>query len=63
MPKKIRSLVDVGMGKKVQSWLMANGYDVKCVRDINPRMDDDDILKLAPSEKRIVVTMDKDFGQ
>ncbi len=33
------------------------------IRKINPRMSDVDILKLAEKENRIVVTMDKDFGE
>lgn len=61
--KSPRFLVDVGVGKKVQRWLSANGYDVKCVRDIDPAMQDDKILRIAASENRMVVTMDKDFGQ
>jgi predicted nuclease of predicted toxin-antitoxin system len=56
-------LVDVGVGKKVEGWLQEHGYDVKCVRNINPRMSDEEILKIAISEKRLVITMDKDFGE
>lgn len=55
--------MDVGVGKKVEKWLREHGYNVKCVRDINPRMSDKEILKIAVSEKRIVITMDKDFGE
>src|SRR5207248_1354600 len=43
-------------------WLLNHGYNVKSVRDINPRMPDQEILKIAVIEKRMVVTMDKDFG-
>ena len=42
---------------------MNHGYDIKSVRDINPRMLDKEVLKIAVSEKRIVITMDKDFGE
>ena len=59
----LRLLVDVGVGKKVERWLQEHGHDVKSVRDINPRMSDREILKIAVSEKRLVVTMDKDFGE
>lgn len=61
--KKLKFLVDVGVGKKVEKWLLRNGYDLKAVRDINPKMEDDKILSIAISENLMVVTMDKDFGE
>lgn len=60
---KLKFLVEVGVSKKVEEWLVRNGYDVKAIRDIDPRMDDDRILGLAASENRMVITMDKDFGE
>jgi hypothetical protein len=33
--KKLKFLIDVGVGKKVEKWLMNHGYDIKSVRDIN----------------------------
>lgn len=60
MPK---FLVDVNIGKKVEKWLLENKYDLKAVRDINPRMMDREILKIAIIENRMVITMDKDFGE
>lgn len=59
----LKFLVDVGVGRKVEKWLSENGYDVKSVRDINPKANDSDILQLAVSEGRMVITMDKDFGE
>jgi predicted nuclease of predicted toxin-antitoxin system len=61
--KDLKFLVDVGVSKKVESWLVENGYDIKAVRDINPRMKDSGILKIAAKEHRMVITMDKDFGE
>lgn len=61
--KDLKFVVDVGVGKKVEQWLRKQGYDIKSMRDINPRMSDKEILKIAASEKRMVVTMDKDFGE
>jgi predicted nuclease of predicted toxin-antitoxin system len=60
--KEIKFLMDVGVGKTVDVWLLNHGYNVKSVRDINPRMPDHEILKIAVTEGRMVVTMDKDFG-
>ena len=62
LAKEIKLLIDLGVGKTVDLRLREHGYDIKSVRDINPRMPDNEILKLAVSEKRMVVTMDKDFG-
>ncbi|MBI3599491.1 MAG: DUF5615 family PIN-like protein [Nitrospinae bacterium] len=61
--KNLKFLVDVGVSKKVEKWLLNNGYNIKSVRDINPRMLDKEILKIAVSERRMVITMDKDFGE
>ena len=61
--KKLKFLVDVGVSKQVEKWLFQNDYDLKAVRNINPRMNDNEILRLAVSEKRMVITMDKDFGE
>jgi predicted nuclease of predicted toxin-antitoxin system len=60
---QLRFLVDVGVGRKVERWLIENGYDVSAVRDTNPKASDIDILEKAVSESRIVITMDKDFGE
>ena len=61
--ENLKFLVDVGVGKKVEHWLTNHGYSIKSVRDINPRMLDKEILEIAVSEKRMVITMDKDFGE
>ena len=55
-------IVDVGVGKVVEEWLRQSGYDARAVRELDPRMRDTEILALAAREQRIVVTMDKDFG-
>ena len=62
-PTKPKFLVDMGVGKKVEEWLSLNNYDIKTIRDIDPRMKDIDVLKLAVNQKRMVITMDKDFGE
>ena len=56
-------MVDVGVGKKVERWLREAGCDVAAVREIDPRAGDSEILKLAVEDSRIVLTMDKDFGE
>ena len=63
MKTSLKFLVDVGVSKTAEEWMRSEGYDVLTVREINPRMPDVDILSLAVAEQRLVVTMDKDFGE
>lgn len=59
----LKFVLDVGVGNKVWQYLTANGYDVKLITAINPSMSDSDILFIAENESRMVITMDKDFGE
>ncbi len=59
----LRFLVDVGVGVGIEHYLKEQGYDTKAVRDINPCMRDEEIINIAALENRMVVTMDKDFGE
>lgn len=59
----MKILTDVGVGKAVENYLQQEGHDVLAVRDIDPDMPDDDILALAVQEQRLVITMDKGFGE
>jgi len=61
--EKLRFFVDVGVGKSVEQSLHEEGHDVKAVRDVDPCMKDEEIIRMAAWEKRIVITMDKDFGE
>jgi predicted nuclease of predicted toxin-antitoxin system len=56
-------LIDVSAGQAIAEALRELGHDVLAVRDHNPRMKDTDILAWATAEMRLVVTMDKDFGE
>ncbi len=59
----MKLLVDVGVGKTVEQWLQKQGHDVLAVRDLDPRLPDSAILNQAVLEQRLVITMDKDFGE
>lgn len=59
----LKFLIEVGVSIKVEKYLYEQGYDTKAVRDIDPRMPDTDIIRLAASESRMIITMDKDFGE
>lgn len=54
--KDLKFLVDVGVSKKVERWLVNQGYDTTSVRNMDPRLPDKEILKIAVSEKRKVVS-------
>lgn len=59
----LKLLIDVGVGIKVEAWLKHKNYDARSIRDLDPRMSDVEILKIAMFEKRLIITMDKDFGE
>jgi predicted nuclease of predicted toxin-antitoxin system len=61
--RDIKFLIDVGVGKKVEDFLSNEGFNVKAVRDINSKMKDKEVLDLAVFENRMIITMDKDFGE
>ncbi|MEM9777437.1 MAG: DUF5615 family PIN-like protein [Chloroflexota bacterium] len=64
MPAKApKFLIDVSLGVVATQWLKDNFEDVVAVRDVDLRMLDHSILAWAVEENRIVITLDKDFGE
>lgn len=61
--KALSFLVDVNVEKMIIETIKEFSYDVKCVSEIKPNMLDEDVIKLANVEKRILITNDKDFGE
>ena len=59
----LKFLVDVGVGRAVENILRSLCYDMKAVRDIDTSAKDCDILDIAVREGRMIITMDKDFGE
>ncbi|MEW5989100.1 MAG: DUF5615 family PIN-like protein [Chloroflexota bacterium] len=59
----LRFLVDFNVGRFVTDDLISQGYDVKFIGDLDPRMLDEAILTLAVKEQRLILTMDNDFGE
>lgn len=60
---KLKFLADVNIEKPIIDFLRFSGYDVKWIPDYDCQMRDDELLALAETEKRILVTNDKDFGE
>ncbi|RLB18419.1 MAG: hypothetical protein DRG63_02420 [Deltaproteobacteria bacterium] len=59
----MKFLIDVNASGSVATWLIDQGHDVAFVSAKDPRMPDEEILKWAVSEQRIIVTTDKDFEE
>jgi len=58
----MRLLVDECVGPSVVRWLRENNYDAISAFEDCRGWEDKSILEKAYSEGRIVITMDKDFG-
>jgi predicted nuclease of predicted toxin-antitoxin system len=58
----MRFLVDECVGPSVVRWLRENNHDATSAYEDCRGWEDESILEKAYSEGRIVVTMDKDFG-
>ena len=59
----MKLIIDVGVGTVVERLLRDCGHDVLAVRDIGPALPDGEILGIALREDRLVIAMDKDFGE
>jgi len=59
----MKFLVDECTGKSVVVCLREAGHDAASVAEAMPHATDEDVLRRAVSERRIVVTNDKDFGE
>ena len=59
----MKFLTDVNIEKFLTESLKEMGYDVKSVAEINHMLSDKEIIKIAKSENRIIITNDKDFGE
>ena len=59
----MRFLVDECTGPAVAQWLQEANHDVFSVFEQGRGMDDDQVIRRAFTENRILVTNDKDFGE
>jgi predicted nuclease of predicted toxin-antitoxin system len=59
----MRFLVDECTGPAVARWLRTEQHDVFSVYEQGRGMADDEVMRRAFAENRIVVTNDKDFGE
>lgn len=59
----MRFLIDRCAGRRLADWLREQGHEVAESRERGPDPGDRMLLEWAASERRILVTLDKDFGQ
>ncbi len=58
----MKFLVDECVGHGVAAWLKDQGYDVTSILEFSPGVPDVIVLQKALLENRVLITMDKDFG-
>jgi predicted nuclease of predicted toxin-antitoxin system len=59
----VRLFADEGVESRIVERLRFEGHDVEYVAELAPGIDDDGVLDRANSEDRVLVTVDKDFGE
>jgi len=59
----VKFLIDRCAGHRLAEWLRERGHDVSEARDRGPDPGDRTLLQWAATEGRVLVTMDKDFGE
>ena len=59
----MRFLVDRCAGRRLAEWLGNNGHDAIEAQTLGPDPGDRALLERAGAQDRILVTMDKDFGE
>ena len=59
----MRFLVDRCAGRTLAEWLKSQGHDVLESRTLGPDPGDRELLEMASEQRRILITIDTDFGQ
>ena len=59
----MRFLADESCDFAVVRTLRSAGHDVLAIAEVSPRIGDEEVLKQARDEKRVLLTEDTDFGE
>jgi|SRR5579864_1055185 len=59
----MRFLADENVSRLVIERLRSAGFDVRSVAETKPGMPDHDVLAVADSDDRVLITEDRDFGE
>ncbi|MGH9878855.1 MAG: DUF5615 family PIN-like protein [Nitrososphaerales archaeon] len=63
MPRStVKFLADENIPTKTVDHLVENGIDIIPIKNFGYGLDDDEILKLAYRQRRVIITFDKEFG-
>lgn len=58
----MKFMADESVDYPIIELLRTNGFDVKSISEDSPSVSDDVVLDLTNNEGRILITLDKDFG-
>ncbi|MBK7410052.1 MAG: DUF5615 family PIN-like protein [Saprospirales bacterium] len=56
-------LADESVDFRIVTHLREDGYEIEAIVEINPSIDDEEVLNLANEMEAILLTEDKDFGE
>jgi predicted nuclease of predicted toxin-antitoxin system len=59
----VNLLADEGVDVAIVRRLRADGHDVEYVAELAPGVTDDEVLSRANDDRRLLMTVDKDFGE
>lgn len=59
----MRFMTDRCAGRRLAEWLRTNGHDVLEAQSLGPDPGDQALLEYAAAERRIFITIDKDYGE
>lgn len=59
----MRFLANENIERPIVDHLRDAGHDVACIGELAPGASDEEVLRLADTESRLVLTNDKDFGE
>ena len=59
----MRFIADEGVEARIVERLRFEGHDVDYVAELAPGITDDEVLDFANTGRRVLITVDKDFGE
>ncbi len=59
----MKFLIDESVEKPIVDWLRDQKYDVTYIAESSSGITDEEVIRIANCENRILITNDKDFGE
>ncbi|MDZ4064508.1 MAG: DUF5615 family PIN-like protein, partial [Coriobacteriia bacterium] len=60
---RVKLLADEGVEARIVERLRVDGYHVEYIAELAPGITDDEVLDRANEGERLLITLDKDFGE